>query len=135
MVIKFCLDSFDVQDVTLEISEENLTLLLCCVFALGSQAQGCHIHITTNHTQQQQQHITRNVTQHGATSCWEESDIDRGVVYMISVYDWERDGSVDLTKPVYSADVFVNPSDEDHNTDRSASTPITETKSEPKMEG
>ena len=130
------IDSFDVQDVILKINEENLTILICCEFAFGSQAQGCNIYITINHTEHhQQQHITRNLTQHDATSCWEENDINPGISYTISVYDWERDGSIELRKPVYSAAVFVNASDEDHNTDRSTSITTTEAKTEPKKEG
>ena len=88
------------QDVELYGGRENITIQ--CMFALGSQATGCHVEIRNPS-------IQMNITRSGSPLSQIAEQTVTGLTpssYEVFIFDWERDGSVAST-PSYVGHVNV----------------------------
>ena len=91
------------QDVELYGGRENITIQ--CMFALGSQATGCHVEIRNPS-------IQMNITRSGSPLSQIAEQTVTGLTpssYEVFIFDWERDGSVAST-PSYVGNATVTPS-------------------------
>ena len=89
------LATYDVQHVKLRDRGGNLSIQ--CVFASGSQAQGCHVEIRNSSIEV---NITRSGRPLSVTGLAQGS-------YEVLIYDWESDGSLSST-PSYTAHTNVS---------------------------
>ena len=93
--------TYDVQHVKLHDRGGNLSIL--CVFASGSQAQGCHMEIRNSS-------IQMNITRSGSPLSHIAEQTVTGLAlgsYEVLIFDWERDGSLSPT-PSYVGHVNVS---------------------------
>ena len=95
------LATYDVQHVKLHDRGGNLFIL--CVFASGSQAQGCHMEIRNSS-------IEVNITRSGRPLSHTAEKTVTGLAqgsYEVLIYDWESDGSLS-SSPSYTAHTNVS---------------------------
>ena len=92
--------TYDVQNVELHGGRESMSIQ--CVFALGSQARGCHVEIRNSS-------IQVNITRSGDPLSDTAEQTVTGVApgsYEVFIFDWESDGSFAST-PSYVGHVNV----------------------------
>jgi len=100
--------TFDVQEVAIFPGPGTISVM--CHFAEGSEGQGCHIIITEqNSNAEVRRNATRNIMSGSvlALTATHVQNILQPGVYVVSVFDLESDGGIDLQSVVQTQIVNI----------------------------